>query len=98
MMDSSPHESQSLSRPQLGVETDDVRLLVAYWRIMVRRRAIVVTVAIALLVVAAVLTFLATPRYMATASLQIERNGPAILTYEDVMDVDPVHLGLDLFA
>ena len=59
-----------------------------YWRVLVRRRSVVSTIAVTVLVLVALLTFLSTPRYRATATLQIERTGPDILTYKDVVDGD----------
>ncbi len=66
---------------------DELRL-VDYWRVLVRRRHVVLTCWVCIVGIAAILTLVATPLYRATATLQIERQGPDILTHKDVVSVD----------
>jgi len=67
---------------------DELRLL-DYWRVLARRRHLVLACLVGIVAVATVLTLVATPLYRATATLQIARQGPDILTYQDVLNVDP---------
>ena len=66
---------------------DEVQLLDS-WHAVLRRRWVVVTVVSAVLLVAVVSSFLATPLYKATATLQIERRNPEVLTFRDLSQVD----------
>jgi capsular exopolysaccharide synthesis family protein len=60
-----------------------------YWRILVRRRWVFLS-SLALVVGSAlIVTLFATPKYQATTTIHIERQGPDILTSKDVMSVDP---------
>lgn len=64
------------------------RHLLDYWAILRRRRWVVyLAVAVATLV-ALVGSFLATPMYRATATLQVERQNPEILTFKNVAAMD----------
>jgi capsular exopolysaccharide synthesis family protein len=72
-----------------GAEVHDTIPLLEQWRILVRRRAVVATSLCAVVALTAIFTLLATPHYRATATLQIERHGPDILTFKDVLNVDP---------
>lgn len=62
--------------------------LLEYWEVLRRRRWIVYLSVGVVVVVALVASFLATPLYRATATLQIERQNPDILTFKDVAAVD----------
>lgn len=58
------------------------------WMIVARRRWVVYLCLIALTLVALVGSFLTTPQYKATATLQIERFNPDILTFRDLAQAD----------
>ena len=62
--------------------------LLEYWEVLRRRRWVVYLCVGTAVVVALVASFLATPQYRATATLQIERQNPDILTFKDVAAVD----------
>ncbi len=62
--------------------------LLAYWQILVRRRWIVYLAVVTLVLVALVGSFLTTPRYRSTVTLQIERENPEILNFQDVARTD----------
>lgn len=64
------------------------RHLLEYWAVVRRRRWVVYLCAGAAVVLALVASFLATPLYRATATLQIERQNPDILTFKDLASVD----------
>jgi len=66
---------------------DDARLIDS-WHAVLRRRWVVLAVAASVLLVALVSSFLATPLYKATATLQIERRNPEVLTFRDLSQVD----------
>lgn len=59
-----------------------------YLRILVRRRTVILTCVAAVVLVTAALVLFATPLYQATATVQIERQGPDVLTFRDVLSVD----------
>ena len=64
------------------------RHLLEYWEVLRRRRYVVYLATGAAVLVALVASFLATPLYRATATLQIDRQNPDILTFKDVSAVD----------
>ena len=63
--------------------------LLEYWRILVERRTALLACFVATIIVGALITFLGTSEYRASTTLQIERQGPDVLTFKDVLDVDP---------
>jgi capsular exopolysaccharide synthesis family protein len=71
--------------PSATVESID---LLSYWQILVRRRWVVFLAVFALGLAALVASFLTTPLYRATATLQIERQTPEILNFQDVARTD----------
>lgn len=71
-------------------EPDDEIDLLAYWRILAERRGLVLGCIGATLLLGFVTTLLTTPMYEASISLKIERQAPDILTYQDVVGVDPM--------
>ena len=64
------------------------RHLLDYWAIVRRRRGIVVLCVVTVTVAALVGSFLATPLYRSTATLQIERQKPDILSVREIAAVD----------
>jgi capsular exopolysaccharide synthesis family protein len=62
--------------------------LLGYWQILVRRRWVVYLAVFALGLTALVGSFLTTPLYRATTTLQIERQSPEILNFQDVARTD----------
>jgi capsular exopolysaccharide synthesis family protein len=62
--------------------------LLGYWQILVRRRWVVYLAVSALGLAALVGSFLTTPLYRATTTLQIERQNPDILNFQDVARTD----------
>ncbi len=67
--------------------------LAEYWKILVRRRRVVAICLISVVAAASILTLMATPEYRATTTLQIERHGPDILAFKDVLSSDPSGYG-----
>ena len=59
-----------------------------YWAVLVRRRWVVYLVVASVSLVAFVGWFVVTPLYRATATLQIQRQNPDILTFRDLAQVD----------
>ena len=66
--------------------------LMAYWRILVRRRWVVLSLLGAALFAAAVVTLLSTPIYRATTSLQIDRQSVQVVQVEGM---SPGEIGVD---
>lgn len=62
--------------------------LLDVWSILVRRRWVVALAVATCTVTAIVGSFVATPLYMATSTLQIERQNPDILTFRDLAQTD----------
>jgi capsular exopolysaccharide synthesis family protein len=75
----------SPANPAEAVEGIELR---EYGRLLWRRRTILLTVLAVVVVSTALFTFLATPQYQAAATLQIERHGPDVLTFRDVLNID----------
>jgi succinoglycan biosynthesis transport protein ExoP len=69
-------------------ETLGGRHLLEYWAVVRRRRHVVYLAVAAAALVALVGSFLATPLYRSTVTLEIERQNPEILTFRDVKSVD----------
>lgn len=82
--------------PYPGGTSDEIRLQ-DYWRILVERRAVVLTCFLAIVGAVMVATFLQKPVYRATTTMQIERQGPDILTFKDVVNVDASYGGYQDF-
>ncbi|MBZ5640776.1 MAG: polysaccharide biosynthesis tyrosine autokinase [Acidobacteriia bacterium] len=65
--------------------------LLDYWRILVQRRAVILA-CLGIFVAAAVLySVFATREYEAVTTLQIERQGPEILGFKDIVSVDSAY-------
>ncbi len=79
-----PRASSAMSIAAPGAHLAD------YWRVVVLRRNVVITCLSAVVALTALYSFLATPQYKATTTLQISRLGPDVLTFKDVVGVDPM--------
>jgi len=64
-------------------DPDEIDLL-AYWKILVKRRWLIVSCVAGLLLLALLLTLLTTPRYRATAVIQIEKQSQQIVQGGDL--------------
>lgn len=60
--------------------------LLDYWRILLKRKWVIVSVTAVLLAVSGVVTFTATPLYQATATLLIDDPGSSMLTIQDLLN------------
>jgi capsular exopolysaccharide synthesis family protein len=70
-------------------EDDASHHLLDYWRILVQRRWVVFACIGVVTATALFLTLFSTPQYRATSTLQIDRRGPDVLAFKDVVGVDP---------
>ncbi|MCP3979807.1 MAG: polysaccharide biosynthesis tyrosine autokinase [bacterium] len=61
------------------------------WKLLLRRRSVAVSMIVVSVVVALVVTAFTTSTYRASTTIQIDRSGPDILTFKDVVGVDPSH-------
>lgn len=77
-----------LQAPAPTAEDDDQIDLMAYWRIIVKRRWTVISVVVAAVALAVIKTLLTTPLYRATAVLQIDREPIRVLNAEGVIPSD----------
>ncbi len=59
-----------------------------YWSVLVKRRWVIYLSVASITLFALLASFLATPYYRATATLQIERYTPDILTFRDLSQID----------
>ena len=75
-------------------DPDEIDLL-AYWRILVKHRYLVLATAAGVAALALLYTLMATPIYRATAVIQIEREGIKVLNTEGVTPVDSGYFGDD---
>ena len=73
---------------QLTPNDDEINL-VDYWKVLVKRRRLVLIVLLAIVIPVALYTFLATPIYRATAQILIEKAKPNILSTQELMIIDP---------
>ena len=62
--------------------------LLSYWQILVRRRWVVYLAVLGLGLLALVASFLTTPQYRSTTTLQIARRSPEILNFKEVVTTD----------
>jgi len=71
-----------VNKPETSNEID----LMALWRIFLKRRWIVITCVLTILVFAAILSFTATPIYQATATILIENQRPGGISIEELFN------------
>jgi capsular exopolysaccharide synthesis family protein len=67
---------------------DDEIDLLSYWRVIVKRRWMVLSVAASVLLLAAMITLLTTPMFRAVATLQIERDTIQVVQVEGLQPVE----------
>ncbi|HEX6851822.1 MAG TPA: polysaccharide biosynthesis tyrosine autokinase [Candidatus Polarisedimenticolaceae bacterium] len=60
-----------------------------YWSVLLQRRWVVLASVAVVVATTMIATFFAEPEFEATTTLQIDRQGPDILTFRDVVGVDP---------
>ena len=71
-----------VNKPETSNEID----LMALWRIFLKRRWIVITCVLTTVVIAAILSFTATPIYQATATILIENQRPSGMSIEELFN------------
>jgi capsular exopolysaccharide synthesis family protein len=59
-----------------------------YWYVLVRRRALVLALSVAIPAFIGVRSFMTRPLYQASAQILIERDSPSVLTFKEVSQVD----------
>ena len=64
-------------------------LLREYWRRLVQYRWVVIGCTAFVVVLSMIATFLATPQYTATSTLEIRRLAPDVVEFRDVLPTDP---------
>jgi len=62
--------------------------LLGYWRVIVARRWLIIATFLTIVTATAIYTFKETPIYKATASIQIDRENPNILSFKDVYQIE----------
>ena len=67
---------------------DDEIRFADYWRVVVTRRWTILAVVLTVIAVTMIWSFKQTPAYSATSRIQIEREDPAILSFEDVYSAE----------
>ena len=68
-----------------------------HWHVLARRRWIVFSCLAIVVATTMLLTLFATPEYEARTTIQIERQGPDILNFKDVVGTDPSYLAYQDF-
>src|SRR6478672_4952111 len=66
------------------VDPDEIDLL-AYWRVLVKRRRLIAGVLASVVALALLLTLMTQPLYRATALMQVEKEGPPIVATQGAM-------------
>ena len=90
----------STSAPQVAKSFDStlpVIDFVEYWRLLVKHRLLIGGAFLAALVVGLVVTLLTTPTYMATSTVQIDREAARIFNVEDVQPQESMIQGEEFF-
>ncbi|MDH5406969.1 MAG: Wzz/FepE/Etk N-terminal domain-containing protein, partial [Candidatus Aminicenantes bacterium] len=59
-----------------------------YWHVIKKRRWTIYTVVIILVLTVTIASFVTKPTYKATATLQIERENPRVLSFEEIFAID----------
>lgn len=87
------HQAHALAQMGSGAQQeafdDDTIDLRAIWRLIVKHRWLLVAVAMAGLVGALLLSFIQTPQYVASTTVQVDKRAPRVLSFQE----DPVHEG-----
>ncbi len=74
----------------IGVEaTSGDALLREYWRRLVQHRRVVIGCTAFVVVLSMIATFLATPQFTATATMEIRRLAPEVVEFREVLPTDP---------
>jgi uncharacterized protein involved in exopolysaccharide biosynthesis len=73
---------------QLPPERNETNLA-DYWKVLLKRRLLISIVFLAIVIPVAIYTLLATPLYLATAQILIEKAKPNILSSQELMIIDP---------
>jgi len=68
-------------------ENDEVHLL-DYWRVIVARRWVILAILSTVVAATTIYTFKQTPIYQATATIQIDKENPNILSFKDVYQIE----------
>ena len=83
----STHHEPGVASPE-SAEHQEIQLL-DYWRVLVRRRFILLGCLALVVVVSMTLTLLTPPRYRGSTTLEIKRGSPEVVEFTDVVSVDP---------
>jgi len=86
---SAPNAASGSGHRSVSGESGDELNLLEYWQILLDRRNVVFLCLGVVVVLGVLFTFLSTPQFRAVTVIQIERQGPDILTFKDVVGTDP---------
>lgn len=67
---------------------EENRRLMDYWRVIAARRWTILAILLTVVTVTVIYTFKQTPIYQATASIQIDKENPNILSFKDVYQIE----------
>src|SRR5262245_2858008 len=75
--------------PSFGGDYDDEDSvhLMDYWRVILARRWTILAVIATVMTIGLIYTFKQTPIYQATASIQIDKEDPNILSFKDIYQI-----------
>src|SRR5215813_8529322 len=62
--------------------------LMDYWRVIIARRWTILAVLATIVTITMIYTFKQTPMYEATASIQIDKENPNVLSFKDVYQIE----------
>jgi capsular exopolysaccharide synthesis family protein len=82
-MPASQHDTDRWGSMAAGSSDTEIDLR-AWWRVLVKRRAVLLAVLLVVFVTTAILTFATKPLYRATAQILIERRPPAVLPFQEL--------------
>src|SRR5579883_1093684 len=78
---------QAITPNGLDEEEETVHFM-DYWRVVVARRWTILAILASVVLVTTIYTFKQTPIYQATASIQIDKENPNILSFKDVYQIE----------
>ncbi len=78
---------EAIASPSVEYDNEEIHLL-DYWRVIVNRRWMILAVLSTTVAATMIYSFKQTPIYQATASVQIDRENPNILSFKDVYQIE----------
>jgi capsular exopolysaccharide synthesis family protein len=82
-----PQSISGTATAEFEQQEDGIHIL-DYWRVLVARRWTILAIFLTVVTVSLIYTFKQTPIYQATASIQIDKENPNVLSFKDVYEIE----------